>query len=127
MRRIGYAGGFVLVSFCYLVLRRLLQLTALRVRSNDFIELEIVVLRHELAILRRRRKRPVLTAVDRLFLTAASRCLARERWQSFLITPATLLRWHRRLVAKRWTFPQRGQPPMRREIRDLVLRLARDN
>ena len=106
----------MLVSFCYLVLRRLLQLAALRVRSND-----------ELAILRRRRKRPALTGVDRLFLTAASRCLARERWQSFLITPATLLRWHRRLVAKRWTFPQRGRPPMRREIRDLVLRVARDN
>ena len=127
MRSIYYAGGFVLVSFCYLVLRRLLQLAALRVRSNDFKELEIVVLRHELAILRRQRKQPVLTAVDRLLLIAASRCLARERWQCFLITPATLLRWHRRLVAKRWTFPQRGRPPMRREIRDLVLRLARDN
>jgi transposase InsO family protein len=127
MRRIGHAGGFVLVSFCYLVLRRLLQLAALRVRSNDFKELEIVVLRHELAILRRQRKRPILTAVDRLFLTAASRCLARERWRSFLITPATLLRWHRRLVAKRWTFTHQGRPPMRRGIRDLVLRLARDN
>ena len=85
----------MLVSFCYLMLRWFIQLAALRVRSNDFKELEIVVLRHELAILRRRRKRPVLTALDRLFLTAASRCLARERWQSFLITPATLLRWHR--------------------------------
>jgi hypothetical protein len=89
MRRIGYAGGFVLVSFCYLVLRRFLQLAALRVRSNDFKELEIVVLRHELAILRRQRKRPVLTTVDRLFLAAASRCLARDRWRSFIITPAT--------------------------------------
>jgi putative transposase len=117
----------VLVSLCYLVLRRLLQLAALRARSNDFKELEIVVLRHELAILRRQRKRPVLTAVDRLFLAAASRCLARDRWRSFLITPATLLRWHRRLVAKRWTFTRQGRPPMRREIRDLVLRLARDN
>jgi putative transposase len=117
----------VLVSFCYLVLRRVLQLAALRVRSNDFKELEIVVLRHELAILRRQRKRPVLTAVDRLFLAAASRCLSRDRWRSFLITPATLLRWHRRLVAKRWTFTRQGRPPMRREIRDLVLRLARDN
>ena len=55
----------MLVSFCYLVLRRLLQLAALRVRSNEFKELEIVVLRHELAILRRQRQRPVLTAVDR--------------------------------------------------------------
>ena len=117
----------MLVSFCYLVLRRVLQLAALRVRSNDFKELEIVVLRHELAILRRQRKRPVLTAVDRLFLAAASRCLARDRWRSFLITPATLLRWHRRLVAKRWTYTRQGRPPMRREIRDLVLRLARDN
>ena len=117
----------MLVSFCYLVLRGLLQLAALRGRSNDFKELEIVVLRHELAILRRQRKRPVLTAVDRVFLAAASRCLARERWRSFLITPATLLRWHRRLVVKRWTFTRQGRPPMRREIRDLVLRLARDN
>jgi len=97
------------------------------VRSNDFKELEIVVLRHELAILRRQRKRPVLTEVDRLFLAAASRCLSRERWRSFLITPATLRRWHRRLVAKRWTFTRQGRPPMRREIRDLVLRLAREN
>jgi hypothetical protein len=117
----------VLVSFCYLVLRRLLQLIALRVRSNDFKELEIVVLRHELAILRRARKRPVLTTVDRLTLAAASRFLARERWRSFMVTPATLLRWHRRLVAKRWTFKNQGRPPMRRKIRDLVLRLARDN
>src|SRR5262245_13160636 len=85
----GYPGGSVLISFCYLVLRRLLQLVALRVRSNDFKELEIVVLRHELAILRRQRKRPALTTVDRLFLAAASRLLARERWRSFMITPVT--------------------------------------
>ena len=117
----------MLVSFCYLVLRRVLQLAALRVRSNDFKELEIVVLRHELAILRRQRKRPALTTVDRIFLAAASRFLAREHWRSFLITPATLLRWHRRLVAKRWTFTHQGRPPMRRDIRDLVLRVARDN
>ena len=66
---------------------------ALRVRSNDFKELEIVVLRHELAVLRRARTRPVWTTVDRLFLAAASRrFLARERWRSFMITPATLLR-----------------------------------
>jgi hypothetical protein len=118
----------VLVSFCYLVLSRLLQLVALRVRSNDVKELEIVVLRHELAILRRQRKSPSLTTVNRLFLAAASRCLCRDRWRSFIITPATLLRWHRRLVASRWTYPHRaGRPPMRGEIRDLVLRLAQDN
>ena len=65
---------------------------------------------------------------DRLFLAAASRLPPRARWRSFIVTPATLLRWHRRLVAKRWTYARRaGRPPIRREIRALVLRLARDN
>ena len=64
----------------------------------------------------------------RLFLAAARQLLPRARWQSFLITPATLLRWHRRLVAKRWTYAHRvGRPPIGREIRALVLRLAREN
>ena len=94
----------MLVSFCYLILRQLLQVVALRVRSNDFKELEILVLRYELGILRRQRKCPALTTVDRFFLAAASRCLSRDRWRSFIITPAALLRWHRRLVAKRWTY-----------------------
>ena len=77
------------VSFCYLVLRRLLQLVALRVRSNEWKELGIVVLRHELAILRRRTRRPTITAVDRTFLAAASRLLSRNRWPSFIVRPAT--------------------------------------
>jgi putative transposase len=86
------------------------------------------VLRHELDILRRRTKRPALTTVDRLFLAAASRLLPRKDWRSFIITPETLLRWHRHLVAKRWTYTRPvGRPPMRREIRGLVLRLAREN
>ena len=118
----------MLFSLCYLVLLRVLQLAALRCRSNDFKDLEIVVLRHELAILRRQRSRPAMTTVDRLFLAATSRLLPRARWRSFIITPATLLRWHRRLVAKRWTYARRaGRPPMQREIRELVVRLARDN
>ena len=132
MRRIGrlpgYVGGLVFLSLCYVVLRRVLLLAALRFRSNDLKEIEIVVLRHELAILRRRARRPAMTWTDRLFLAAASRRLPRARWRSFIVTPATLLRWHRRLVAKRWTYARRaGRPPIRREIRALVLRLARDN
>jgi hypothetical protein len=124
-----YAGGFVFLSLCYLVLRRLLQLAALRLRSNDFTDLEIVVLRHELAILRRRTRRPPMTWTDRHFLAAASRFLPRARWRpSFIITPATLVRWYQRLVAKRWTYARSaGRPPIRREIRALVLRLAREN
>jgi hypothetical protein len=57
----SHPGGFAFLSFCYVVLRWVLQLAALRVRSNDFKELEIVVLRHELAVLRRRTRRPAMT------------------------------------------------------------------
>jgi putative transposase len=115
-------------SFCYVVLTRLLQLAALRFRSEEFKELEIVVLRHELAVLRRQAGRPELRTDDRVFLAAASRLLPRSSWRSFFITPTTLLRWHRRLVAKRWTYPARvGRPPIGSEIRELVLRLAREN
>jgi hypothetical protein len=71
-------------SFCYVVLGRLLQLGALRLRSEEFKELEIVVLRHELAVLRRQTGRPELKPVDRVFLAAASRLLARTSWRSFL-------------------------------------------
>ena len=115
-------------SLCCLALRCLLQLVLLRARSREFKELEIVVLRHELAVLGRQTRRPQLTTTDRVFLTAASRLLPRSRWQSFLVTPTTLLRWHRHMVARRWTYAsQSGRPPIRREIRELVLRLAREN
>jgi hypothetical protein len=110
------------------VVRCVLQLVFLRPRSQDFKELEIVVLRHELSVLRRQTRRPQLTMTDRIFLAAASRLLPRSRWRSFLVTPATLLRWHRRLVARRWTYSNRnGRPPIGDEIRELVLRLAREN
>jgi hypothetical protein len=106
----GYAGGLVLLALCYTVVRWILQLWTLRVRSTDLRELEVVVLRHELAILRRRTRRPAITWTDRLFLAAASRVLPRARWRSFIITPETLLRWHRMLVAKRWISASGGAP-----------------
>ncbi len=115
-------------SLCYLAFRCVLRLVLLRPRSSEFKELEIVVLRHQLAVLRRQTRRPQLTPTDRLLLAAASRLLPRSRWQSFLVTPTTLLRWHRRLVARRWTYAARsGRPPIGGEIRELVLRLAREN
>jgi hypothetical protein len=115
-------------SLCYVVLSRVLQLATLRFRSEDFKELEIVVLRHELAVLRRQARRPNLSAADRVFLAAASRLLPRARWRAFLVTPTTLLRWHQRLVARRWTYRARpGRPPIGDEVRELVLRLAREN
>jgi putative transposase len=115
-------------SLCYLAFRCLLRLVLLRPRSSECKELEIVVLRHQLAVLRRQTRRPQLTTTDRLLLAAASRLLPRSRWRSFLVTPTTLLRWHRRLVARRWTYGGRsGRPPIGGEIRELVLRLAREN
>ncbi len=86
-------------SLWYTALRWVLQLAVLSVRSNEFKDLEIVVLRHELAILRRRSRRPTMSWADRLCLAAASRVLSRGQWRAFIVTPATLLRWHRRLVA----------------------------
>jgi hypothetical protein len=86
------------------------------------------VLRHELAVLRRQLAPPELNPSDRVFLAAASRVLPRASWLSFVVTPTTLLRWHRRLLAKRWTYRGRvGRPPIGREMRELVLRLAREN
>ena len=115
-------------SVCYLAFRCVLQLVWLRPRSKESKELEIVVLRHQLAVLRRQTPRPRLTWRDRVFLAAASRLLPRSSWRSFLVTPTTLLHWHGTLVARRWTYPARsGRPPVGSEIRELVLRLAREN
>ena len=96
------------LSFWYLAFRCLLQLVLLRPRSTEFKELEIVVLRHQLAVLRRQADRPQLTKTDRVFLAAASRMVPRSRWRSFMVTPTTLLRWHRRLVDRRWTYGDRN-------------------
>jgi len=89
------------LSFWYLAFRCVLQLVLLRPRSTEFKELEIVVLRHQLTVLRRQTHRPRLTRTDRVLLAAASRLPPRSRWRSLLVTPTTLLRWHRRMVARR--------------------------
>jgi putative transposase len=119
----------VLASFVYVMFGRVMALVFLCFRSSDFKELEIVVLRHELAVLRRQLSRPALRPADRAFLAAASRLLPRPRWRAFFVTPETLLAWHRRLIARRWTYPGRrpGRPKVSREARELVLRLAREN
>jgi putative transposase len=86
-------------------------------------------LRHELAILRRQAAPAKLTQADRALLAALSRSLPRPTWASFPVNPATLLRWHRQLVARRWTYPQRkpGRPPLESSLRMLILRLAGEN
>ena len=119
----------MLVSLVYLLFRRALAVAALRVRSREFKELEIVVLRHELAVLRRQIARPRLEENDRVFLAAASRLLSRTSRQSFFVRPDTLLGWHRQLMRKRWTYAGRrpGRPAVAEEIGELVLRFAREN
>ena len=116
-------------SFLYVVLQRWLELLALRHKAESDKDLEIVVLRHQLSVLQRQVKRPVFRPADRAFLAAASRILARDRWRSFLVRPETLLRWHRQIVARKWTRPHRppGRPALDPEVRDLILRLAREN
>jgi transposase InsO family protein len=109
-------------------LQRILQLVSLLFRSADSKELEIVVLRHELAILRRQIPRPAFRPADRWFLAAASRLFPGVRGSVFLVTPATLLRWHRGMVAKHWTYAHRpGRPPTTKERRALIFRLAQEN
>lgn len=105
------------------------RLVLLRFRTDRSKDLEIVVLRHELAILRRQVSRPELKDFDRVFLAAASRLLSRQRWSVFFVRPETLLRWHRRLVARHWTYPTRGpgRPSIDPEVRTLIVRLAREN
>ena len=90
---------------------------------------EVIVLRHQVAVRRRQVRRLDLEPADRAVLAGLSRLLPRARWAAFFVTPATLLRWHRNLIARRWTYPTRGpgRPPVTVELRELVLQLARDN
>jgi putative transposase len=125
----GRSQGVVL-SFVYWSLRRLLELVVLRRRSEREKEIEILLLRHQLRVLERQVGRPQLTPADRALVAAFSRVLPRRAWSmSVFVTPATLLRWHRELVARRWTYPHRrpGRPPTPAEVRELVERLAREN
>jgi transposase InsO family protein len=122
-------GLFVFWSVLYLVLRRVLELVLLRSRSQECKELEIVVLRHQLHVLRRQVSRAQPKPADRVFLAAASRLLPRRCWRAFFVEPETLLRWHRELVARRWSYVSRGvgRPPIANATVELALRLAREN
>ena len=116
-------------SLPYLLLRQVLGLFRSDERAAAEAELENVVLRHQVAILRRQVKRPIYRAYDKAFLAAASRLLRRDAWDAFLVRPETLLRWHRQLVARKWTKPHRppGRPAPDPEVRELILRLGREN
>jgi hypothetical protein len=113
----------VIVSLGYRVVRLGLQFLMLVVRVDRVNEVEILVLRHRVAVLRRQVTRVDLESADRVVLAALSRLLPRLRWPTFFVAPATLLRWHRDLVAGYWTYPRGrpGRPSVAAEIRRLVL------
>jgi putative transposase len=97
--------------------------------TPDADAVEIAVLRHQLAVLRRQVPRPRYTPADRTLLAALAKLLPQERWAAFLVTPATLVRWHRELIARRWTYPRTGHDArgLAQKTVALVVRLAREN
>jgi putative transposase len=119
----------VALRLAYLALAHVLSWLALLARSDAAKDVEVLVLRHEVAVLRRGNPRPTLSWVDRAFLSALSRLLPTGLRRLRLVSPRTLLRWHAHLVARRWTYPRRltGRPPTPQPIRTLVLRMAREN
>ena len=116
-------------SFLYLALRALLGALVRSRRGLDVKDIELLVLRHELEILRRQVARPKLGVADRALLAAFACHLPRSSFGVLLVTPRTLFRWHRALVRRKWRQPagRRGRPPLSAELRELVLRLAREN
>jgi len=119
----------MLPRLAYLMLCRSIQLLVWRVRADAAKDLEILVLRHQLTVLRRQAPRPRLEPADRALLAAISRMLPRSSWSCFFVRPETLLRWHRRLIVGAWTYPHRraGRPPLDEAVQQLILRLAREN
>jgi putative transposase len=117
------------MSLIYWAVRRILGLAVLFARGDRSKEIEILILRHQVAVLRRQVSRLDLQPADRAWLAALSRLLPRSRWPTFFVQPSTLLRWHRDLLARRWTYLHRrsGRPVTARLVRELVLRMASEN
>jgi putative transposase len=119
----------MLLSLLYFALGRVLRALAPSGRDDLEREVELLVLRHQVKVLSRGVRRQPFRRRDRMLLAAASRILPRKRWKAFVVTPRTLLRWHRELVRRKWTYRRRGpgRPRLDQGTVELILRLARDN
>ncbi len=117
------------LSFLYRLVRRVVELLRIHRMNAAAKDAEILVLRHQLVVLRRQVARPRLSWSDRALIATLATLVPREQWGAFLVTPETILGWHRALVRRRWTYPHRraGRPPLPAETVELIVRLAREN
>ena len=121
----------MLLALLYGLVGFLLELLIQRQKAEANLRIEVLALRHQLRVLERQVRRPRFQPGDRLLLAALSKILPRPAWSSFLVSPDTLLHWHRELVRRRWALyalrPRRGRPGQSAERQGLILRLAREN
>jgi putative transposase len=118
----------VSLRLLYLVFCQLVNLLLLRARSSASKDVELLVLRHEVAVLRRANPKPRLDWADRAVFATLVRRLPPMLRKHRLVTPGTILRWQRRLIAKKWTYPHRlGRPPLEDAVAVLIERMAREN
>jgi putative transposase len=127
MRSPRWEGRSTLFSLVYFLVGRIFGTGQ---RPNEGREIELLVLRHQVRVLQRQVKLPCLRRLDRLLLAAASKAMPRGQWSSFVVRPETLLRWHRELVRRKWTYKRRGRPgrpPIDPEVNTLIVRFGTEN